>query len=197
MDELEDARRNKPTSRPPEEVEFEVDGRLPVSAAARDAPITGDDTRCVEPPNPLLSSPSSRAEISFICPGRIECFCNKRAMSPFDAGFIPTTAHIAASRTAGSRSSNALTVTFTTDLTVKLTSPDTISRSNSANARSITLNVSSRTRQFLCRHAGDSFPTNSSGDTTPDDIRAMNRSLPASRTGALASPSRSKTLGNI
>ena len=96
-------------SRPPDKVD--VDGRLAAASACAplDAPSTGDDTLFDPPPNPLPPplSPSNRAASSFICPGRmLPCFCSRRSMSPPADGAAATSAQIAASRTAGSRSSS-------------------------------------------------------------------------------------------
>eukprot|EP00230_Micromonas_polaris_P002441 CAMPEP_0119217380 /NCGR_PEP_ID=MMETSP1327-20130426/17890_1 /TAXON_ID=38833 /ORGANISM="Micromonas pusilla, Strain RCC2306" /LENGTH=146 /DNA_ID=CAMNT_0007215337 /DNA_START=84 /DNA_END=524 /DNA_ORIENTATION=+ len=117
-------------------------------------------------------------------------------MSPPADGAAATSAQIAASRTAGSRSSSVVTATGTTSLTPRFRSPLAISPASSRNARSTIRRVSSRTLQFLCRHAGDSFPTSSCAPTTEDRISAMNKSRPESRTGPFASPKRSKAAGS-
>ena len=179
----------------------DVDGRAPPklcgAARSRVAPSAGDATRLV---TGVGSSPRSLAWISFICPGRTVCFCSSRSTSPpaaAAAASAATIAQIAASRTAGSRSSSARAPTATTALTGRESSPASISRSSSAKARSTTRSVSSRTRQFLCRHAGDASPTSSAGAMAPELMSARKSSRPASRTGALASPSLSKAPGRM
>ena len=179
----------------------DVAGRAPPelcgAARSRVAPSAGDATRLV---TGVGSSPRSLAWISFICPGRTVCFCSSRSTSPpaaAAAASAATTAQIAASRTAGSRSSSARAPNATIALTGRDSSPASISRSSSAKARSTTRSVSSRTRQFLCRHAGDASPTSSAGATAPELMSARKSSRPASRTGALASPSLSKAPGRM